>query len=216
MEPGELQEEYGLLIQEHGIWVAMVQGLWKHWADIIKQQPPRVECGEWIGVFAGAEDNMPMIVCPTSTEFQPCLGFYTIEILEKTSIYISTNILAPYLNKILEKVRKEGGLLWAIWHRSIAVNEWRGRVSANIEQRCVVCDSRARESIQHRFWECRSSQLTWEWGTELIDTLSPREIRTLTPIDSGATSENFGNTGSPGAGCPGHISSQTTHCNKLF
>lgn len=39
-----------------------------------------------------------------------------------------------------ERAKNEGGLLWAIWHRAVAVNEWRGKISSNICQDCTVCN----------------------------------------------------------------------------
>lgn len=99
------QEKYGILGQESGTWETMVQGLWKQWADIIKQPPKKAECGEWVGVFGNTEDNTPTIICPTSTEFQPPLGLCTIEVPAKTNVYVPSNNLTPYLTKVSEETR---------------------------------------------------------------------------------------------------------------
>ena len=38
-----------------------------------------------------------------------------------------------------ERVRKEAGLMWMIWHKVVAVNVWRGVISQEIDQNCSVC-----------------------------------------------------------------------------
>lgn len=73
-----------------------------------------------------------------------------------------------------ERTQKECGLLWAIWHRAVAVNEWRGRIDGNIDQSCVVCGVGKREPVLHRFRECPSAQYVWTWSNKLITTLCPR------------------------------------------
>jgi hypothetical protein len=57
-----------------------------------------------------------------------------------------------------KRTPKEAGLLWLIWHRSVAVNMWRCRINHNISKSCVVCPRRSEESILYRFWECQSAQ----------------------------------------------------------
>lgn len=101
--------------------------------------------------------------------------------------------------------KKESGLLWAIWHRAMAVNEWRGRISANVDQRCLVCTLGKKESVLHRFWECHSAQVVWSWSTNLIDLLCPmsnglnRQSVSQSSIESLSTPVAAGSPGAPGA-----------------
>ena len=55
-----------------------------------------------------------------------------------------------------ERVRKEAGLMWMIWHKVVAVNAWRGAISQEIDQSCLVCLRGIRETVMHRFWECEA------------------------------------------------------------
>nr|PNR60945.1 hypothetical protein PHYPA_003738 [Physcomitrium patens] len=73
-----------------------------------------------------------------------------------------------------EPIRKEVGLLWLIWHRAVAVNAWRGRVSGSVDLCCLVCLSGVRETMLHCFWECPSAQTAWRRGIQiLLQLLAP-------------------------------------------
>ena len=72
-----------------------------------------------------------------------------------------------------ERVRKEAGLMWMIWHKAVAVNVWRGVVSPEIDQNCPVCLRGIRETIMHRFWECLAAQRAWKWGEAIINFMAP-------------------------------------------
>ena len=45
---------------------------------------------------------------------------------------------------------KEGAFIWSIWHKAVAVNEWRARI-ASISKQCVVCLPNTSESVKHKF-----------------------------------------------------------------
>jgi hypothetical protein len=49
------------------------------------------------------------------------------------------------------RISKEAGMLWLIWHRSIAVNVWCRRINKNIDQGCPVCATSATKTVLHRF-----------------------------------------------------------------
>jgi hypothetical protein len=66
-----------------------------------------------------------------------------------------------------ERGKKEAGFMWQIWHKAVAVNVWRGRISDNIDTRCPCCNSGAEESIIHRFWYCQPAHQTWEFINNL-------------------------------------------------
>lgn len=67
---------------------------------------PDSQSGEWIGIFRDTCTDDPIVVCLMSEEFQPCLGYYNIEIPGKTSIYTPNYAAIPYLSIMLEEVRK--------------------------------------------------------------------------------------------------------------
>lgn len=75
-----------------------------------------------------------------------------------------------------ERVRKEAGLIWAIWHKGIEVNAWRGKHNRQqgFDQCCPVCFSGIRETVMHWFWECPSAAKAWRWGAFLMTLLAAR------------------------------------------
>lgn len=84
-----------------------------------------------------------------------------------------------------QRVRKEAGLLWRLWHRAVEVNEWRGVINENLVQDCVVCRTGARETALHCFWECEMAKKAWEWGLMIIQTLADgsRQQRRWAPVN---------------------------------
>jgi hypothetical protein len=48
-----------------------------------------------------------------------------------------------------------------IWHKAVAVNVWRGKISQRINVSCPMCGASQSETVLHRFWECDSSQQIW-------------------------------------------------------
>jgi hypothetical protein len=70
-----------------------------------------------------------------------------------------------------KQAQKEAGLLWQLWHRAIAVNVWRGKISHMIVTTCPMCLQGAEETIFHRFWNCPCSQHVWSYTTVLLNLL---------------------------------------------
>jgi hypothetical protein len=71
-----------------------------------------------------------------------------------------------------ERQKKEADLMWQIWHKAVAVNIWRGRISPNIDVSCSVCGLNQDETILHRFWDCYVSQQVWGSITCLLNYLA--------------------------------------------
>ena len=78
-----------------------------------------------------------------------------------------------------ERVRKEAGLMWSIWHKAVAVNVWRGAISKEIDQSCPVCLKGIRETVMHTFWECEVAQKAWLWGEAVINDMAPAGERRM-------------------------------------
>ena len=78
-----------------------------------------------------------------------------------------------------ERVRKEAGLMWSIWHKAVAVNVWRGAISKEIDQSCPVCLKGIRETVMHTFWECEAAQKAWLWGEAVINVMAPAGERRM-------------------------------------
>ena len=75
-----------------------------------------------------------------------------------------------------ERVRKEAGLMWMIWHKAVAMNAWRGVISQEIDQSCAVCLKGSKETVLHRFWECLAAQKAWRWGEAIINNMVPAGV----------------------------------------
>jgi hypothetical protein len=58
--------------------------------------------------------------------------------------------------------------MWLVWHHSITVNAWRGRINGDIDTLCLVWATGCVESILHRFLECPSTCRAWKWGTHIM------------------------------------------------
>jgi hypothetical protein len=65
--------------------------------------------------------------------------------------------------------RKEAMLIWQLWHKVVAVNAWRGKISPHIDQSCLMCSTRDKETTLHRFWSCDYSQHLWTFRTMLLN-----------------------------------------------
>ena len=70
-----------------------------------------------------------------------------------------------------QRVRKEAGLMWRVWHRAVEVNAWRSVINIDIVQDCAVCRTGARETVLHCFWECDVAKKAWAWGFKIIQAL---------------------------------------------
>lgn len=71
-----------------------------------------------------------------------------------------------------DRTKKEAGLIWLTWNRAVAVNDWRDRIDGTINRNCSVCDTGARESVLHRYWECPQAQKAWLWATHVLNKLT--------------------------------------------
>lgn len=69
-----------------------------------------------------------------------------------------------YWSQIWDPLRagKEAAFMWSIWHKAVAVNEWRARiVPFSISKQCIFCLPYTCESVKHRFWECIQARRAW-------------------------------------------------------
>ena len=67
---------------------------------------------------------------------------------------------------------KEAAFIWSIWHKAVAVNEWRARIApASISKQCVFCLPNTSETVKHKFWDCIQARRTWRWATHIMHEL---------------------------------------------
>jgi hypothetical protein len=67
---------------------------------------------------------------------------------------------------------KEAAFIWSIWHKAVAVNEWRARIApASISKQCIFCLPNTSESVKHKFWDCIQARRTWRWATYIMHEL---------------------------------------------
>jgi hypothetical protein len=72
-----------------------------------------------------------------------------------------------------DRASKESGLIWQIWHRAVAVNEWRAKISPQVELECLLCNTGEAESVTHCFWNCPQGQAAWKFTVVVLSALSP-------------------------------------------
>ena len=64
---------------------------------------------------------------------------------------------------------KESAFMWSIWHKAVAINEWKVCiVSAFISKQCVFCLPNMSESTKHKFWDCIQARRAWRRATFIM------------------------------------------------
>ena len=48
--------------------------------------------------------------------------------------------------------------LWPVFHKAVAVNEWHGQISVEIDKSCPQRSSQSLELVEHRFFNCLLAQ----------------------------------------------------------
>jgi hypothetical protein len=71
-----------------------------------------------------------------------------------------------------DRACKESGLIWQLWHRVLAVNEWKAKISPQIELDCFTCDFGEPDSIMHRFWSCSLTTSAWDFALTILSGMS--------------------------------------------
>ena len=67
---------------------------------------------------------------------------------------------------------KKIAFMWSIWHKAMAINEWRARIAlASISKQCVFCLPNTSELIKHKFWDCIQARRAWRWATSIMHEL---------------------------------------------
>jgi hypothetical protein len=79
-----------------------------------------------------------------------------------------------YWSQIWDPLRagKEVAFIWSIWHKAVAINEWRARIApTSISKQCIFCLPNTSELVKHKFWDCIQAQRAWRWATFIMHEL---------------------------------------------
>jgi hypothetical protein len=79
-----------------------------------------------------------------------------IRVAEKWQGYLPANHKF-YWSQVWDPLHagKETTFMWSIWHKVVAVNEWRAQIRlASISKQCPFCLPNTSESVKHKFWDC--------------------------------------------------------------
>lgn len=79
-----------------------------------------------------------------------------------------------YWSQIWDPLRtgKEAAFMWSIWHKVVAVNEWRARIAPiSISKQCIFCLPNTCESVKHSVWDCIQARRAWRWAIFVIHEL---------------------------------------------
>jgi hypothetical protein len=71
---------------------------------------------------------------------------------------------------VIRRPQKEAAFLWSVYHRAIAVNQWRTQMFNGIPATCVYCPLQMSETVQHRVFECVRTNVIWNYAQLVIFT----------------------------------------------
>jgi hypothetical protein len=71
---------------------------------------------------------------------------------------------------VIRRPQKEAAFLWSVYHRAIAVNQWRAQMFNGIPATCVCCPLQMFETVQHRVFECVHTIVIWNYAQSVIFT----------------------------------------------
>ena len=94
-------------------------------------------------------------------------------VAEKWQGYLPANY-RYYWSQVWDPLRagKEAAFLWSIWHKAVAVNEWRAKIApAFISKQCPFCLPNTSESVKHKFWDCIQARRAWRWASFIMREL---------------------------------------------
>ena len=109
MNPLEVQENFGLLSKEFPAWSGIVIRLYHTWADLLKANSKKINCGEWLAVF-GDLDSVPLAIYRTEEGFQPSTSISTVRIPSKTQLF-----MVKMASKSLEEIQGDSPKFSTIW-----------------------------------------------------------------------------------------------------
>jgi hypothetical protein len=66
------------------------------------------------------------------------------------------------------RCRKETIFLWSVIHKVVAVNEWHGQISVDIDKSCPHGSPLSVELMEHVFFNCPLAQHVWRYATNII------------------------------------------------
>lgn len=64
--------------------------------------------------------------------------------------------------------RKEAAFLRSLYHKAIAVNQWRNQSHPPISALCTCCQSGVPECLKHCFFECDAAAGAWEFAFTIL------------------------------------------------
>ena len=70
------------------------------------------------------------------------------------------------------QARKEVAFMWSIWHKAVAVNERRARITpASISKQCIFYLPNTSELVKHKFRDCIQARGAWRWAMYIMHEL---------------------------------------------
>lgn len=67
--------------------------------------------------------------------------------------------------------KKEGGFIWAIWHKTMVVNSWMAIFIAFVDDKCHMCASNIPETLVHEFWDYRITIWIRDYSTGITNKM---------------------------------------------
>ena len=66
------------------------------------------------------------------------------------------------------KAQKKAAFLWLVIHKAVVINEWRNKISMEIDIFCPHCGPQYVISVKHRFYNCPLAQQGWSYVANII------------------------------------------------
>ena len=111
---------------------------------------------------------------PCSLPTPPGSSIYlTNHVADKCQGYIPRNYKF-YWSQVWDPLRlgKEANFTWSIWHKVVAVNEWRAQIaSISIYEQCIFCLPNTSEAVKHKLWDYIQARRAWRWATFIMHEL---------------------------------------------
>jgi hypothetical protein len=67
--------------------------------------------------------------------------------------------------------QKEAGFLWSVYHRAIAVNQWKSQMFRRIFPLYVCCPQQSNELVKHCMYECPRAATVWCYAQTILFTV---------------------------------------------
>jgi hypothetical protein len=67
-----------------------------------------------------------------------------------------------------EQPQKEAAFVWLVYHKAVAVNQWRKQIFDEVDAQCICCPGSHTEFMIHRFHHYMRTRTAWYFGLTIL------------------------------------------------